>query len=579
MAVEPGSPLSRAEIRAAARERLGHQRLLPGQAEAVTAVAAGRDTLAILPTGGGKSAIYQLAGLEIDGPTIVVSPLIALQRDQLQALDELGLVGAALNSSVPPGERDATLDRFESGDLEFLLLAPEQLAGRALLDRLSAAHPSLLVVDEAHCVSEWGRDFRPEYARLGSAADELGRPTILALTATASPPVRDEIVERLGLRDPVVVARGFDRPNISLEVEMFADPDAKRRALVDRAGAAARSGAGIVYVATRRAANEVAVALRETGIAADPYHAGLGARRRTEIQDAFMAGELRAIVATIAFGMGVDKPDVRWVHHLDVSESLDAYHQEIGRAGRDGEPAEARLFYRAEDLGLRRFQAAAPGFAEADVRAILRAVRRRQRDARRPTIAELAASTDRSRRRTEAVLARLADLGALQVAVTGEVGVVDPAGHGPGERPRVGARDESPAPPDQDDLPTLAVQAQERRRQIDRSRVDMIRAYAEADGCRRRILLNYFGEPFDAPCGNCDRCRAGLGEPATQSVGGGAAAAGPFALNDRVVHATFGPGLVAGLEGRRLTVMFDESGYRTLDLAAVATQGLLVHER
>jgi ATP-dependent DNA helicase RecQ len=553
MAIAP----SRSEIRRAARETLGHEHLLPGQAEAVRSIASGRDTLALLPTGGGKSAVYQLAGLEIDGPTIVVSPLIALQHDQLRGLDELGLGGGELNSTLPDHQREATLAAFERGDLEFLLLAPEQLADRGGLERLGAARPSLLVVDEAHCVSEWGRDFRPEYARLGSAAEALGRPPILALTATASPPVRDEIVERLGLRDPAVVARGFDRPNIALAVEMFEDADAKRRALLDRTVKAAHEGPGIVYAATRSATNEVAAALREAGVAVDPYHAGLGARRRGEVQDAFMADDLRVVVATIAFGMGVDKPDVRWVHHLDVSESLDAYHQEIGRAGRDGEPAEARLFYRPGDLGLRRFQAAPPRFAEGDVKAVLRQLRRAPGRAGGASISGLAASTGRSRRRTEAILARLDELGAVEVDVTGDVHLVEDRGESP----------------DRNDVATLAVQAQERRRLIDRSRVEMIRAYAEADGCRRRILLNYLGQPLDEPCGNCDRCLAGTAERVDERE------ASAFELNDRVVHATFGRGIVAGLENGRLTVMFDESGYRTLDLDAVEEQGLLSPER
>jgi ATP-dependent DNA helicase RecQ len=550
---------SRARIRRNARVALGHEQLLPGQAEAVAAIAAGRDTLALLPTGGGKSAVYQLAGLEIDGPTVVVSPLIALQHDQIRALRELDLGAAEVSSSVPAAERADALTRFEAGDLEFLLLAPEQLANADVLDRLARARPSLLVVDEAHCVSEWGRDFRPEYARLGAVADALGRPPILALTATASPPVREEIVERLRMRDPVVVARGFDRPNIALVVDTYADADAKRRALVEAARQAAAHGSGIVYVATRRSATDVADALREAGVAAEPYHAGLAAKRRSAVQDAFMADDVRVVVATIAFGMGVDKPDVRWVHHLDVSESLDAYHQELGRAGRDGLPAEARLFYRAADLGLRRFQSAEARLDENDVRAVLRELRRSSRqDA--PTTRELARTTRRSERRTAAVVARLVDLGAVTIAPTGEVRL----GTGGPEA-------------DAGTLAVEAVQLQERRRTIARSRVEMIRAYAESSGCRRRVLLNYFGETLDEPCGNCDRCWANADNPET---GGetGAIAHAPFALNDRVVHTSFGPGLVAGVENGRITVLFDASGYRTLDIDAVTRDHLLARE-
>jgi ATP-dependent DNA helicase RecQ len=555
--------LSRADVRRSAREALGHQELLPGQAEAVRAVASGRDTLALLPTGGGKSAVYQLAGLEIDGATVVVSPLIALQHDQIRALRELGLGAAELSSAVPEADRETALRGFEAGELEFLLLSPEQLANTEILDRLAAAQPTLFVVDEAHCVSEWGRDFRPEYARLGAVAEALGRPPILALTATASPPVRDEIVERLGLRDPAVVARGFDRPNIALVVETFADADAKRRALLERTIDAAGRGSGIVYVATRRAATEVASAFLDAGIKAAAYHAGLGGRRRAKAQDAFMADDIRVVVATIAFGMGVDKPDVRWVHHLDVSESLDSYHQELGRAGRDGEPAEARLFYRAGDLGLRRFQSAEAKLDERDVGAVLRAIARAHGAAGAPTVAELARLASRSRRRTEAVVARLVDLGAAELTPAGEV------------RGRTEDPDRDPAA-----LAAEIVELQERRRRIGRSRVEMIRAYAEAADCRRRVLLNYFGEVLDEPCGNCDRCwaNAAAGRPAGSRERSGRGS-GPFALNDRVVHLQFGPGLVAGVEDGRVTVLFERSGYRVLDVDAVVADELLTAER
>jgi ATP-dependent DNA helicase RecQ len=341
--------LDRREILAAARETLGHRTLLPGQAEAISAVVEGRDTLALLPTGGGKSAVYQIAGVSIDGPTVVVSPLIALQQDQLAGLRELELPAAVLNSTLSATEREAALEAYERAEIEFLLLSPEALADGGLLERLAAAPPSLLVVDEAHCVAEWGHDFRPEYRRLAAVAEALGRPPVLALTATASPLIREEIVARLGLREPAIVARGFDRPNLVLHVERYEDAGAKRRALVTATADA--QPPGIVYTATRRAAEEVAADLIEAGVAAEPYHAGLGARRRAETQDRFMTDRTRVIVATIAFGMGIDKADVRFVHHLDVSESLDAYHQEIGRAGRDGEPADVALFYRPADLG------------------------------------------------------------------------------------------------------------------------------------------------------------------------------------------------------------------------------------
>jgi ATP-dependent DNA helicase RecQ len=541
--------LDRPAIRAAARKTLGHRVLLPGQAEAVQAITAGRDTLALLPTGGGKSAVYQLAGVTIDGPTVVVSPLIALQQDQLASLVGLGLAAAAVNSTRPTRERSATVDAFARGEVEFLLVGPELLTDPSVLDRLTDARPSLFVVDEAHCVAEWGRDFRPEYRRLGVVAEALGRPPILALTATASPLLRSEIVDRLGLRDPVVVARGFDRPNIELNVEMHADPATKQRALVEAVRTAAPPG--IVYAATRAAATELARALAAAGVDAEAYHAGLPARRRTAIQDRFMGSSDAVIVATIAFGMGVDKPDVRFVYHLDVAESLDAYHQEIGRAGRDGEPAEARLFYRPEDLGLRRFQSAPPRFDEADVRAVLGALRRARAAVDVPGLARLAR---RSRRRTDAIVGRLEDAVAVRLDAAGMIALI---------------------PDTENPVPAEVVAAQERRRAVEKSRVDMIRGYAEASGCRRAFLLGYFGEAFEPPCGRCDRCRASADEvttrppPAAESV--------PFAVNDRVRHAAFGAGVVTGVEPDRLIVAFHDAGYRTI-AASAAADHVLVRE-
>ena len=537
-----------------ARDSLGLEAWLPGQEAALRSLAGGRDTLALLPTGGGKSAIYQLAGVIRPGSTVVVSPLIALQQDQLRSLRDAEIGGAvALDGSVSPGERERLLTAFRSGELEFLLLGPEQLARDDVLEALTAGQPSLFVVDEAHCVSEWGPDFRPEYRRLGAVADQLGHPPILALTATASPAVREEIVRWLRMRDPEIVARGFDRPNLSLSVVTYADAGAKRRALLEWVGE--QEGAGIVYTATRAGAVEVAQGLRDAGVVADPYHAGLGRRRRDEVQDAFVDGGLPVVVATIAFGMGIDKPDVRWVAHLDVSDSLDAYYQEIGRAGRDGAPAAIRLFYRPEDLGLRRFQGAPAVIGPNEARAVIRAL-----DRRGPaTVPDLATRTRGSRRRVEAVVTQLERLGAAVVDPSGLVSLSDGDGGDGTRSPHEG-------------LTQAVVDEQERSRRLATSRVDMLRGYAEASACRRRYLLNYFGEEYEPPCGACDRCLA-ADVPITAASTG---PAGPFALNDPVIHATFGAGLVSAVEAGRVTVRFDDVGYRTLDLGEVMDRGLLV---
>jgi len=550
----PPGVVSPSEIRRAAREALGYRELRPGQAEAIRAVLSGHDTLALLPTGGGKSAIYQLAAAERPGPTVVISPLIALQRDQLEALDEHDRLGAAaaLNSTLTGERREELLDAFAAGRLEFILLAPEQLAEPAVLDRLAAGRPSLFVVDEVHCISEWGHDFRPEYRRLGSVAEALGRPPILGLTATASPAVREEVIEWLRLRDPVIVARGFDRPNIFLAVDTFADAAAKRRAVVD--WVRGREGSGIVYTATRRAAVEVADELAAGGIAAAAYHAGLAARRRSEIQDAFMTDDVRVIVATVAFGMGVDKPDVRFVAHHDVSDGLEAYHQEMGRGGRDGEPAEARLFYRADDLGLRRFQGAPAVIDEDAVRAVLRVLARRPPE----PVKELARLARLSVRRTEAIVERLEVLGAVRVEPDDRV-------------VRIGEQ------LDAGELSVDVVTAQERRRRRERSRVDLLRGYAETNGCRRRFLLNDLGEEYEPPCGACDNClaAAAAGQPVPADD---AHAGGPFAMNDRVRHVGYGPGIVTRVEDGRIVVAFEDAGYRMLDVEECLRRGLLVRE-
>ena len=459
---------------------------------------------------------------------MVVSPLIALQRDQVAALVANGVDAAEANSQVRAAERRQAFDDLIAGDLEFLFLAPEQLANDEVLAQTAAAEPSLMVVDEAHCVSAWGHDFRPDYLRLGEVAEALGRPPILALTATAAPPVRAEVVERLGLRDPLVVVRGFDRPNISLAVERFTDAGAKRAALLDRVEAA--TGLGIVYAATRRIAEEVAEALAERGVRAEAYHGGMPAARRREVEAAFTGAAVDVVVATTAFGMGIDKPDVRFVYHHDVADSPDSYYQEIGRAGRDGAPAEAVLFYRPEDLGLRRFFAGGGGASADDVAAVADSVD--QLGA--VDTAELVEHTGLSRARVTAALTCLAD---------GD----------DGELPAVAA--------------ARAHEEREARARIQQSRVEMMRAYAEARGCRRQVLLGYFGEPLDEPCGNCDRCAAGPDEAF--------AAGAPFAVHSMVSHATWGPGQVMGYEGDTVTVFFEREGYKTLALELVEAGGLL----
>jgi ATP-dependent DNA helicase RecQ len=372
--------------------------------------------------------------------------------------------------------------------------------------------------------------------------------------------VRDDIVRWLGLRDPAVVARGFDRPELFLAVEHFADGRQKQASLVRWVEDADRPG--IVYAATRRAASEVAAALVDQGVQAATYHAGLGDRQRSEVLDRFMADDLEVVVATVAFGLGVDKANVRFVAHHDPSDSIEAYHQEIGRGGRDGESAQARLFFDPADLALRRFQTVPPPLPEPEVRRIVR----RLGDG--PTTSEILAHQVRlSRRRAEQIVGRLEDLGQVRVEPTGEIWT-------------------DPSLPEQPVNAVVAevVDEQERRRRHARSRVELLRGYAETEGCRRRFLLNALGEEYEAPCGNCDRCLA-----AEEAVASGAGRTPaevdraidevPFRLGDPVVHGTFGRGEVARVEGDRVIVRFEKVGYRTLALEAIREHGLLTRAR
>jgi ATP-dependent DNA helicase RecQ len=527
------------EIAALARDRLGFDALRPGQAESVQAVLEGQDTLAVLATGTGKTAIYQLAGLALGGLTVVVSPLVALQRDQLRALSEhpAGVEVAELNASDHAGQRVAH-EMLKQRRPGFVLMSPEQLTHADVLELLASSRPHLVAVDEAHLVSEWGQDFRPDYLRLPAAISAMGRPPILALTATAAPPVRKEIIHRLEMRAPSVVVGGFDRPNLSLSVFTFADEETKGRRLLSHVRSS--RGPGVVYVATHRHAEDLASELETAGVSAQAYHAGLSARQRREVQDGFLADRYRVVVATIAFGMGIDKPGIRWVSHAEAPGSIDEYYQEIGRAGRDGEPADIELFYRHANLGLNRFFASG-GVSDEDLLAVATAI-----DEHHPAdIAELTTASGLSAARVERALGRLTDARVVTI----------------GHRFHLRART------DVEKAVAAASAVEHDRREVARSRVEMMAAYAEHGGCRREWLLNYFGEPYQGPCGNCDNDLSGhTAAPAPDQ---------PFPVGSRVKHPTFGSGLVERYDGTTMTVLFDRVGYKELRTAFMTYRHLL----
>ncbi len=545
---------AREELCAAAQKVFGWDMLRPEQLDAMVPLLGGRDVLAVMATGSGKSAIYQVPSLLLPGVTVVVSPLIALQNDQIAGLDHSEAPEAvAINSRQRESENEANWRAVLEHDADYVFLAPEQLAKDEVLERLKSVQVSLLVVDEAHCVAMWGHDFRPEYLRLGDVAEALGRPPVVALTATASPPVREDIVEALRMRDPLVVAGGFDRPNLDIEVRRHTDDGEKRRAVVE--AVASRPGPGILYAATRKDTERYAEALRERGIDACPYHAGMRAAEREDVHLGFLDGRCDVVVATSAFGMGIDKPDVRFVVHASIPDSVDSYYQQIGRAGRDGEPATVLMFYRPEDLSLATFFTTHNPDEELIGR-VFSAVR----SASPMRLGQLRAELDVRGRRLANAVNLLERCGAL---VSGRRGLS--AADIPRRKAVERARETAAA-----------------GERLDRSRVEMMRGYAETRGCRRRFLLGYFGETLSDPCSRCDTCRDGApDEVATVSVLPGADTAqvdcetSVFAPNTHVVHTEWGPGVVMTCEHDRITVLFDSEGYRTLSLDAVAESGVL----
>ncbi|PKL07526.1 MAG: DNA helicase RecQ [Spirochaetae bacterium HGW-Spirochaetae-7] len=324
----------------------GYDSWRPLQREIIDSVLSGRDSLAVLPTGGGKSLCYQIPALVIEGTTLVVSPLIALMRDQVSALKAAGVDAVFINSSLDLDERRGIEMRVRAGEVKLIYAAPESLSGDRLLSLIDTAPPGLIVVDEAHCVSEWGHDFRPEYRTLSALRGRYPRAVWLATTATATERVRADIAGSLGLREPAVFLGGFDRPNLRISVERKLE--LKRRLL--RFALSRPDQSGIVYCGSRRRTEDLAAALTAAGVKAGAYHAGLPSEERTRVQEAFVRDDILVVVATVAFGMGIDKPDVRWIVHADLPKSVENYYQEIGRAGRDGLPSDCVLFYSAGDV-------------------------------------------------------------------------------------------------------------------------------------------------------------------------------------------------------------------------------------
>ncbi len=487
----PEIPATTRDPRAALEKHFGFSEFKDGQDRVVSALLSGRDALVVMPTGGGKSLCYQLPALVMDGVTVVVSPLIALMKDQVDGLERKGIAATVINSTLSPGEQQERIRQLREGAFKLVYVAPERFRSRSFTDALRQVDIALFAVDEAHCLSQWGHDFRPDYLRLKDAVAALGHPQTAAFTATATPEVRADILTHLALRDPFVSVSGFERPNLALTVTQVAG----NREKYERLEAVVREHrTGIVYCATRKKVEEVADSLALQGVKVIAYHGGMDDRDREHAQNAFLDRSRDVVVATNAFGMGIDRADVRFVVHFETPGSIEAYYQEAGRAGRDGEPAVCELLFNYADTRTQEFfiEGNNPGYETiCDVYRTLRMLADDKHEVMMP-IRDLASTV--GAKNDMGVGSALATLGRAGYLERFDV---------QGERTRGTRLTRPEIPPEGLELDRAALEEKERR---DREKIEAMIRFSYSEDCRQEWILDYFGEKGASECGSCDMC-------------------------------------------------------------------------